>query len=58
MPDGKHHVFRRTKTSGTENLGALGGKEAHASVVAADGSVVVGHIVMPDGSTHAFRWTE
>jgi probable HAF family extracellular repeat protein len=52
-----YQAFRWTSGAGMINLGTLGGTNALASGVSADGSVVVGNSDVAAGGFHAFRWT-
>jgi len=49
--------YRWSESTGTQNLGGLGGTGSAAFGVSADGSVVVGMSDGPDGR-EAYRWTE
>jgi len=51
-------AYRWTAAGGMQDIVPLGGKNAQAWAVSADGSVVVGSSHSSNGSGHAFRWTQ
>lgn len=56
-PSSPGHAFLWNCRSGMKDLGTLDDGDTVADLASADGSVVAGWALMPDGSTRAFRWT-